>query len=100
MQITKQKLESAVAEGIISIEQAHKLFDYLKTLPATGPNFDFTHVLYYLGGVIAIGAMSLFMNLGWESFGGFGIFFIALAYAGGGLKLAENFQKKGQHCHT
>jgi len=26
--------------------------------------------------LIAIGAMTLFMNLGWENFGGWGIFFI------------------------
>jgi hypothetical protein len=40
-----------------------------------------------MGGLIAIGAMTLFMNLGWESFGGWGIFFISLAYAGIGFKL-------------
>ena len=63
--------------------------------PEGGPSFDFTHVLYYMGGLIAIGAMTLFMNLGWEKFGGWGIFFIALAYAGIGIKLANNFQNKG-----
>ena len=35
------------------------------------------------------------MNLGWESFGGWGIFFISLAYAGIGLKLTHRFQTKG-----
>jgi len=95
MKVTKQKLEMAVAEEIISQEQAEKLFDFLKSLPSTGPSFDFTHVLYYMGGLIAIGAMTLFMNLGWERFGGWGIFFISLAYAGVGLKLANNFRKKG-----
>ena len=48
-----------------------------------------------MGGLVAIGAMTLFMNLGWENFGGWGIFFISLAYAGVGLKLTENFQQKG-----
>lgn len=95
MKITKEKLELAVAEEIISHDQAKKLFDFLSALPSTGPSFDFTHVLYYMGGLIAIGAMTLFMNLGWENFGGWGIFFISLAYAGGGLILASSFQKKG-----
>lgn len=95
MKVTKKKLELAVAEEIISQEQADNLFNFLKVLPSTDPSFDFTHVLYYMGGLIAIGAMTLFMNLGWESFGGWGIFFISLAYAGVGFKLAENFQKKG-----
>ncbi len=95
MKISKKKLELAVHENIISLYQAEKLFDFLKALPPSGPSFDFTHVLYYMGGLIAIGAMTLFMNLGWENFGGWGIFFISLAYAGVGLKFAANFQKKG-----
>jgi len=95
MKVTKEKLELAVTEGIVSQEQAGKLFNFLKSLPSTGPSFDFTHVLYYMGGLIAIGAMTLFMTLGWENFGGWGIFFISLAYAGMGLKLTDNFQKKG-----
>lgn len=95
MKITKQKLESAVQEEIISQEQADRLFDFLKASPSAGPTFDFTHVLYYMGGLIAIGAMTLFMTLGWENFGGWGIFFIALLYAGIGLTLTNHLQKKG-----
>jgi len=95
MKLTKKDLERAAAEGILSRDQADELFDFLRAQPATGPSFDFTHVLYYMGGLIAIGAMTLFMNLGWEAFGGWGIFFISLAYAGVGLKLAGIFRDKG-----
>lgn len=95
MKITRKNLSSAVAENILSQAQADKLYDFLKSQPSVGPSFDFTHVLYYLGGLIAIGAMTLFMTLGWETFGGWGIFFISLAYAGVGLKLAQLFQNKG-----
>ncbi|EKE02934.1 MAG: hypothetical protein ACD_20C00307G0003 [uncultured bacterium] len=95
MKITKKNLELAVAENIISQNQADKLYTFFKALPTTGPSFDFTHVLYYMGGLIAIGAMTLFMNLGWESFGGWGIFFISISYVVIGLKLAKNFQIKG-----
>ncbi len=95
MKITKENLKLAVTEKIISQEQSENLYDFLQALPSTGPGFDFTHVLYYMGGLIAIGAMTLFMNLGWENFGGWGIFFISLAYAGVGFKFADNFQKKG-----
>ncbi len=95
MKVTRKKLELAVEEKIISPDQAEKLFDFLQALPSSGPSFDFTHVLYYMGGLIAIGAMTLFMNLGWERFGGWGIFFISLAYAGVGFKLAKRFQNKG-----
>ena len=95
MSITKKQLDNAVEKEIISQDQADRLFAFFQSQPATGPRFDFTHVLYYLGGLIAIGAMTLFMTLGWESFGGWGIFFISLAYAGVGLKLANQFQTKG-----
>ncbi len=95
MNVTRKTLEGAVAEDILSEKQADALYAYLSALPATGPSFNFTHVLYYLGGLIAIGAMTLFMTLGWESFGGWGIFFISLAYAGVGLQLSGRFQAKG-----
>lgn len=95
MKITKQHLDDAVGENILTAEQAENLHLYLQSLPSVGPSFDFTHVLYYLGGLVAIAAMTLFMNLGWVSFGGWGVFFIALAYAGLGLKLTTHFQAKG-----
>lgn len=95
MKITSNNLQSAVEAGILSAEQAESLTDFLKGQPGVGPSFNFTHVLYYLGGLIAIGAMTLFMTLGWENFGGWGIFFISLAYAGVGLKLTASFQNKG-----
>lgn len=95
MEVTGKKLESAVKAKIITQQQADELVAFLKAQPSTGPGFDFTHVLYYMGGLVAIGAMTLFMNLGWEKFGGWGIFCISLVYAGIGFKLAGNFQNKG-----
>lgn len=94
MKITKNSLNDAVNQNILSEEQAEKLSAFLKDHPGTGPSFDFTHVLYYLGGLIAIGAMTLFMNLGWESFGGVGILSISLLYAAIGLKLTHLFDHK------
>jgi len=95
MKITRETLQSAVDENIISSEQANHLIKHLKSHPQTGPTFDFTHVLYYLGGLIAIGAMTLFMNLGWETFGDLGILFISLIYAAIGILLSNKFQSKG-----
>ena len=95
MNLSRQTLQEAVEKNILSAEQADQLADFLKNNPNQGPRFDFTHVLYYLGGLIAIGAMTLFMNLGWESFGGTGIVFISLLYAGIGLKFTNQFASKG-----
>ncbi len=95
MKVTRKNLDQAVDEGILSTDQAERLYTFLRRLPSAGPGFNFTHVLYYLGGLIAIGAMTLFMNLGWEHFGGWGIFFISLGYAGIGFKLAGHFRRAG-----
>lgn len=95
MKINRQQLQQAADARIIEPSQVEPLFAFLTDLNRNQPRFDFTHVLYYLGGLVAIGAMTLFMNLGWERFGGWGIFFISLAYAGIGLKLADRFANRG-----
>src|SRR5581483_2488044 len=74
----------AVGEDLITREQAEKLWRALATRAegrAPRPKFDGIHVAYYLGALIVIGAMGFFMTLGWEAFGGGGIFAIASTYA-------------------
>lgn len=95
MKITKKDLDAASKEGIITSNQAELLIKFLQGQPGVGPSFNFTHLLYYLGGLIAIGAMSLFMNLGFESFGGWGIVFISILYACAGILLANRFKSNG-----
>ena len=94
MNINRDHLHQASAQGLMSEEQAEQLWLFLKEQQKDTPGFHFTHVLYYLGGLIAIGAMSLFMTLGWERFGGWGLFFIALGYAGAGLWLTGYFLRR------
>lgn len=94
MKISKKQLQQAVAEKILSQDQADRLVSFLQARPDSGPRFDFTHILYYLGGMLAIGAMTLFMNLGWEAFGGWGILILSLVYGTAGLLLTGYFQKK------
>jgi hypothetical protein len=95
MQIDRRLLESAAEKGIINGLQVDKLWNFLKEQSEDIPSFNFTHILYYLGGLIAIGAMSLFMTLGWEIFGGFGILFLSLVYGGFGIYLTNIlFSKK------
>ncbi len=94
MNVTRKKLSDAVEGKIISVEQADALFEFFQLQSDDVPRFTFTHVLYYMGGLIAIGAMTLFMNLGWESFGGAGIVFISIIYAVIGLKITNIFSAK------
>lgn len=95
MKISKAQLKEAAEARIISAEQASALYEFLAAKSPQAATFSFTHVLYYLGGLIAIGAMTLFMNLGWESFGGAGMVMICLLYAALGLMLTQKFKRKG-----
>lgn len=95
MNLTRDNLNKAVAAKILSAQQAANLIEFIKNLPDQAPGFNLTNVLYYFGGLIAIGAMTLFMNLGWELYGGWGIFFLCACYAILGLALSQQFAQKG-----
>jgi hypothetical protein len=110
MQITKNTLDHAAEKGLITPQQADGLWHFLNQQGANttsqanspdsssaltqSPKLSASDMLYYLGGCIAIAAMTLFMNLGWERFGGEGLSAIALSYAVIALALTEYLQKK------
>jgi len=94
MKISHASLQQAVKQNIINPSQAEALVDLIRQQPEQTPRFNLTNVLYYLGGLIAIGAMTLFMNLSWETYGGFGIFGVSLLYAVLGLCFTTLFQRK------
>jgi len=101
LRIEQAQLTESVAAGIITGEQAERLWAFLAArgerldhpVPRS-PRFTFTNVLYYLGGMLAIGALSLFMTLGFERFGGVAIGFIALAYMIVAWALAQRFESR------
>lgn len=95
MKLSRNMMDKAVEAKIITKKQAQQLIEFLKNLPDQSPSFNLTNVLYYFGGLIAIGAMSLFMSLGWELYGGWGIFFLCVCYATLGLGLTQRFSEKG-----
>lgn len=61
---------------------------------ASGPRFSFTNTLYYFGGMVAISAMSLFMTLGWQAFGPWGLMLIALGYLLACLKVSDHLKAR------
>ena len=91
--ITRTELDGAVGAGIVSAEQAERLAAFLGGAAETHERarFSFVHVLYYLGGMIAIGAMSLFMTLGWNALGGWGGCVTAILYGVLALLLSHWF---------
>jgi hypothetical protein len=60
-----------------------------------GPGFGFTQVLYYLGGLVAIAAMTVFMTLGWSSWGPWGVTAIAGVYLASALGAASALKRRG-----
>jgi len=93
--MTRAELDGAVREGIVSADQADKLLEYFGgSASHEQPRFSFVHVLYYLGGMIAIGAMSIFMTLGWNSLGGWGGFLTAILYGVLALLLSHWFLER------
>jgi MFS family permease len=80
MELQRQHLQQASDQGLLTPEQITPLWQYLEALPTEQAFFRATHILFYLGGLIAMAAMSLFMTLGWNEFGGIGIFLIACGY--------------------
>ena len=95
MKISKNMLDKAVLAKIITPQQEDQLIEFLKNQPNQSPGFNITNVFYYFGGLIAIGAMTLFMTLGWELFGGLGICFLSLCYAILGLALTHKLDRLG-----
>jgi hypothetical protein len=89
VRIDRASLDAAVRRGVLQPEQAQALWAFLGERTADAPTLRFAHVLYYLGGLLAIGAMTLFMTLGWEMLGGRGLLLIAAGYAAVGLWLTE-----------
>jgi hypothetical protein len=85
--VKKESLMAAADMGILHYGQVNPLFDFLNQYQAkrAAPRFNGTHVLYYLGGMLAIGAASLFTNLAVEAWGmgsllGLCLVYFALAY--------------------
>ena len=95
MNLDRPSLDAAVARSILTSGQAEELWTFLRNSGKDTPGFRFAHVLYYLGGVVAIAAMTLFMTKGWERFGGTGIFTIAIAYLVIALALTTYLQRRG-----
>ena len=94
----RSDLAAAVTAGIITAEQQERLQQFFAagtTVVIDKPRFTFVHVLYYLGGMIAIGAMSLFMTLGWNALGGWGGFVTAILYGVVAIGLTHKFLEKG-----
>jgi hypothetical protein len=99
MQIKREDLEAAVKAGVLN---PLELEDLLAFLAARGqgaarvvPRFSGIHVLYYLGGMLAISAISLFTNIAVESMGMGALLILCLLYAFVAVRLAARMEASG-----
>jgi hypothetical protein len=81
MHISKEDLDWAASEKLISADQASLLWTRLEARYSNRSNFGVANVAYYLGALVVMSALGWFMTLGWQKFGGGGIFLIATGYA-------------------
>jgi hypothetical protein len=99
MMIKREDLKAAVAAGALNPAEIDGLLAFLsaRTLvaPRTGARFSGTHVLYYLGGMLAIGAASLFATLAVEALGMGALLGLSLLYALFAVALAAQLEKRG-----
>lgn len=86
--LSQARLDEAVAAGILEADRAGALWSFLivESDSDEGVRFKMAHLLYYFGGLIALGSISIFVNMAWDSFGAwplliFGIGVILLSYA-------------------
>jgi hypothetical protein len=81
MKISKDNFFSVGEDLKIPQGQIEAFWSSLEKFETQPESTPFSKYLFYLGAMIVISAMTWFMSLGWEWFGGGGIFLIATAYA-------------------
>lgn len=95
MKISRSDLEAAAGDGIIDSGQAARLWAFLAGRAADTPSFKAAHILYYLGGLVAIGAISLFITLAWDRWAGTPMLLLSVALAVFGIAMTERFLERG-----
>jgi len=93
--ITRSDMDTAIADGVLTADQAGQLWNRFAAQVQSRPRFDAAHVAYYAGAVIVLGAMGWFLTEAWMQLGGAAITVIALAYAGAFWLAGETLWKKG-----
>ena len=99
MVIQREDLVLAADQGLLGQDKVEPLLAFLRQRNAghikNTPRFNGTHVLYYLGGMLAIGAASLFATLAVEAMGMSALLLLSLVYAACTAGAAIWFEKRG-----
>lgn len=96
MTIRRIDLEAAAKAGVLQRKQIDPLLAFLNTHESKSgkAKFSGTHILYYLGGMLAIGAATLFATLAVEALGMGALFGLSVLYALVVIGAAVWFEKR------
>ena len=94
MRINRTDLDAAAEQGVLESRQVEPLWQFFQQQGKDQPRLQFSHLLYYLGGLMAIGAMTLFMTVAWELLGGWGGVLLATLYMVLAIALTEYFLQR------
>lgn len=82
--LQREDLDRAARQGLLPAASVGPLWLHLVAAadpaPAGSPRFSFTNILYYFGGLLAIGAATLFMTEGAQRLGPAGLLAISTVY--------------------
>lgn len=98
--ISRPDLEAAAAAGLLAPSAADALWNFLAGRPSAaaavrGPRFDVTHVLYYFGGLLAIGAATVFLTLGFQQLDPWVLVAICAGYGAACVWAARTLDRRG-----
>lgn len=93
-QITQEHLQQAVSKQIITTQQAQQLWAFLEQQSVNTPRLSTGHMLYYLGGLLAIGSITIFVGGTLDVLMGWPLFLIGVFAFSGCYLLAKRFQRQ------
>ena len=91
MELKRARLNQAVDAGVVTQDQANALWEFLSITSSDSPSFQPAHILYYLGGGIAISAVTFFVTLAWDKWAGWPMFALAVGFGLLGVTLTHFF---------
>jgi len=98
MKITRADLDRAARDGVIDADQVAPLWAALAARDDSEADaesrFDIPNVAYYLGAVLVIVALLLFMTLAWREFGGGSLLALAVVYSAGFIAAGRHFWRR------
>jgi hypothetical protein len=100
MTVKREDLQAAADAGVLDPREIDGLLAFLSQRGARSPaqhaaRFSGTHVLYYLGGMLAIGAASLFATLAVEALGMGALLVLSVLYALAAMAIAARLERQG-----